>query len=166
MDWTVTALVAAGAAALGGLVTVLAARLARARSRRAVEPVRSKIEEHLQAISGTLDRLESRVARATTRRRDDLGAILDLRALLGQIVAEAAALTGASAAAIRVDGPGDGPLVASVGPSDGAALLEATLGPPDARPFRALTIDWTYGPGGDGVEDAYGSALVVPIVED
>jgi diguanylate cyclase (GGDEF)-like protein len=38
------------------------------------------------------------------------------------------------------------------------------LGPPDARPFRALTIDWAYG-ALENEAEAYKSALVVPIDE-
>ena len=56
--------------------------------------------------------------------------------------------------------------MASFGTSDGAALLETALGPPDARPFRALTINWTYGPSAEDDAEAYSSALVVPVVED
>jgi diguanylate cyclase (GGDEF)-like protein len=81
-------------------------------------------------------------------------------------VAQASALTGAQAVAIRVEGPGGDPAVASFGTNDGAALLETALGPPDARPFRALTINWTYGPTADDDAEAYSSALVVPVVED
>jgi diguanylate cyclase (GGDEF)-like protein len=57
-------------------------------------------------------------------------------------------------------------VVASYGTSDGAALLETALGPPDARPFRALTINWTYGPAAEDQEGAFSSALVVPVVEE
>jgi diguanylate cyclase (GGDEF)-like protein len=57
-------------------------------------------------------------------------------------------------------------MVASFGTGNGAELLEATLVPPDARPFRALTLSWTYGPGIEGEEAAYRSALVVPILEN
>ena len=56
--------------------------------------------------------------------------------------------------------------MASFGTSDGAALLETALGPPDARPFRALTINWTYGPASEDEEGAFSSALVVPVVEE
>jgi diguanylate cyclase (GGDEF)-like protein len=58
------------------------------------------------------------------------------------------------------------PAIASFGTGDGAALLEASLGPPDSRPFRALTLNWNYPPALEGEEVAYRSGLVVPIVED
>jgi len=46
-------------------------------------------------------------------------------------------------------------------------MLAVVHGPPDARPFRALAMNWTYGPALEGeAETAFRSALVVPIVED
>jgi diguanylate cyclase (GGDEF)-like protein len=56
--------------------------------------------------------------------------------------------------------------MASFGTGDGGALLEAALGPPDGRPYRALTLNWSYPPSLEGDEVAYRSALIVPIVED
>jgi diguanylate cyclase (GGDEF)-like protein len=166
MDAMVTALVAACAAALGAFAAAVATRLSRLRSERGLEPVRTRIDQHVRAISGSLERITaSMAATAAERRADTLELALDLDELLDQIVTEAAARTGAQAVAIRVQGAGGTPVVASVGTSDGAALLETALGPPDARPFRALTINWTYGPAVDD-DDAYSSALVVPVVEE
>jgi diguanylate cyclase (GGDEF)-like protein len=161
-----TALAAAAAAALGVLATVLATRLLRARGERRAEPVRRQIDEHLAAIAATVDRVAALAASASARRRPELELSLDLETLLEQLVAEALALTGAQAVAVRVSGPAGAPVVASVGTGDGADLLETALGPPDARPFRALTINWTYGPAAEEDENAYSSALVVPVVED
>jgi diguanylate cyclase (GGDEF)-like protein len=162
----VTALVAAAAALLGIGLTLLVTRLSRARADRQLEPVRERIRDHVQAISQSLERMAELAAEATAKRRDELELNLDLGALLEQLVAEASRVTGAQAVAVRVEGPGGTPVVASSGTSDGAALLETALGPPDARPFRALTINWTYGPAVEDQEDAYRSALVVPVIED
>jgi diguanylate cyclase (GGDEF)-like protein len=162
----VTVLVAASAAVLGVVVAVLVTRLLRTRAERRLHPVRARIDEHVQAISRSLERVAALAANVATERRDELDLELDLEGLLEHVVQKAAALTGAQAVAIRVEGAGGTPVVASVGASDGTALLETALGPPDARPFRALTISWTYGPAVDEGEDAYSSALVVPVVEE
>ena len=161
----VTALVAGSAAVLGILLTAVATRLFRARSGRRLDPVRARIDEHVDAIGEILDRVGERMAAAATSHRDELELSFDLESLLEQIVVRAASLTGAQAVAIRVQGPGGEPVVSSFGTSDGAGLLETALGPPDERPFRALTINWTYGPAAEEAEDAYSSALVVPVVE-
>jgi diguanylate cyclase (GGDEF)-like protein len=161
----VITLAAGSAAVLGAASAMVATRLSRARSERRLEPVRERIDEHVAAIGAALDRVAERIADAGARRRDELDLTLDLDALLEQVVVRAAALTGAQAVAIRVQGAAGEPVVSSFGTSDGAGLLETALGPPDERPFRALTINWTYGPAAEEAEDAYSSALVVPVVE-
>jgi diguanylate cyclase (GGDEF)-like protein len=163
-----TALVAASAAVLGALAMLAAARFRRGRARRRLDPTLARIDEHVHAISATLEHVALLAAsRAPAApRREELELILDFDGLLEQLVAQASALTGAQAVAVRVAGPGGAPVVASFGTNDGAALLETALGPPDARPFRALTINWTYGPAAEDDAEAYSSALVVPVVED
>ena len=160
----VIVLVAAAAAVLGVVATLVAMRVARAHSRGRLAPTRARIDDHLRAISDTLDHV-ARLAATAEPGREGLEPNLDLDSLLEQIASEAAAVTGAQAVAIRVEGPDGAPVVASFGTSDGAALLETALGPPDARPFRALTINWTYGPAAEE-EAAFSSALVVPVVEE
>lgn len=162
----VTVLVAASAAVLGVVVAVLVTRLLRAGAERRRQPVRARIDEHVQAITRSLERVAALAANVATQRGVELDLELELDALLEQVVAKAAELTGAQAVAIRVEGAGGTPVVASFGASDGTALLETALGPPDARPFRALTISWTYGPAVEDAESAYSSALVVPVVEE
>ena len=162
----VTAVVAASAVVLGIAVTVLAARFARARSDRRFESVLLRVDGQMEAISQSLQRVVARSTEARQRRVGELELTLNFGELLEQLVAEAAVQSGAQAVAIRVEGPGKTPVVASVGAEDGAALLEGALGPPDARPYRALTMSWTYGPGREGDADGYSSALVVPIVEE
>ena len=162
----VTALVAASAVVLGVVATLVATGVARARSQRRLAPTRARIDEHLGAIAETLDRVAELAAATTVRQPDEVVLSLDLDKLLEQLVSEAARVTGAQAVAARVEGPGGAPVVASFGTSDGAALLETALGPPDARPFRALTINWTYGPASEDEEGGFSSALVVPVVEE
>lgn len=162
----VTAVVAASAVVLGIAVTVLAARFVRARSDRRFESVLLRVDGQMEAISQSLQRVVERSTEVRQGRVGELELTLNFGELLGQLVAEAAVQSGAQAVAIRVEGPGKTPVVASVGAEDGAALLEGALGPPDARPYLALTMNWTYGPAREGDAGGYSSALVVPIVEE
>ncbi|MBM2821741.1 MAG: hypothetical protein HW413_487 [Thermoleophilia bacterium] len=162
----VTAVVAAAAVAAVLVVAVVLARFTSARSQRRFETVVGQLDLHMEAISLNLQRAVERSDEARERGLGDLGLTLDLRELLQRLAEEAATRTGAQAATVRVRGPADMPAIASFGTGDGAALLEATLGPPDSRPFRALTLNWTYPPALEGEEVAYRSGLVVPIVED
>ena len=134
----VTVLVAAAAAVLGVVATLVAMRFVRARSQRRLAPTRTRVDEHLRAISDTLDRVAALAATATERGREELDPSLDLDSLLEQLVSEAAAVTGAQAVAIRVEGPGGEPVVASYGTSDGAALLETAKS--DAKKMGALRL--------------------------
>ena len=140
----VIAVVAAAAVAAVLVAAVLLVRLAGARSQRRFEAVVGQLDLHMEAISRNLQRAVERSDDARGRGLGDLGLTLDLGDLLQRLAEEAATRTGAQAATVRVRGPGEMPATASFGTADGAALLEATLGPPDARPFRALTLNWTY----------------------
>ena len=64
---------------------------------------------------------------------------------------------------LRVEGPGGRPVVASLGPRVDTELLERAFGPPDARPFRAATTDWTYRASDEAEEALFHSALVTPL---
>ena len=156
----VTAVVAATAVAAVLVVAVILARWAGARSQRRFETVVGQLDRHMEAISQNLQRAVERSDDARGRGLGDLGLTLDLRELLQRLAEEAATRTGAQAATVRVNGPGDMPAIASFGTGDGAALLEASLGPPDSRPFRALTLNWNYPPALEGEEVAYRSGLV------
>lgn len=162
----VTAVVAAAAAVALVVLAVIAVRLAAARSDRRFEAVVGQLDQHMEAISNNLRRAVERSEDPRARGMGDLGLTLDLGELLERLAEEAVVRTGAQAAAIRVQGPMQTPAIASFGTGDGAALLEATLTPPDSRPFRALTLNWLYSPAFEGEEAAYRSALVVPILED
>jgi diguanylate cyclase (GGDEF)-like protein len=163
----VTAVVAAAAvAAVLVVAAALMARWAGARSQRRFEAVVGQLDVHMEAISQNLQRAVERSDDARGRSLGDFGLTLDLADLLQRLVEEAATRTGAQAATVRVRGAGEMSAVASFGTGDGAALLEASLGPPDARPFRALTLNWTYGQALEGDDVSYRSGLVVPIIED
>lgn len=159
-----TAVVAAAVAVAILVVAVISVRLVSVRSDRRFATVVAQLDQHMEAISKNLQRAVERSHDARAQGVGDLGLTLDLGELLERLAEEAVARTGAQAAAVRVQGPGQMPMVASFGTGNGAELLEATLVPPDSRPFRALTLSWTYGPGIEG-EEAYRSALVVPILE-
>jgi diguanylate cyclase (GGDEF)-like protein len=160
-----TAVVAAVAAVAVVGALVGAARWSSARSQRRFESVVHQLDRHMEAISLNLERAVER-SEETRRGVDELGLTLDLGELLRRLAEEAARRTGAQAATIRVRGPAGLPVIASFGTGDGAELLEAALGPPDGRPFRALTLNWTYPPSLEGADAAFRSALVVPVLED
>jgi diguanylate cyclase (GGDEF)-like protein len=161
-----TAVVAVGAALAVIAAAVVTVHWASARSQRRFQAVVSQLDRHMEAISLNLERA---VERSEDRQRygtGELGLTLDLAELLHRLAEEAVRRTGAQAATVRVDGPGGLPAIASFGTGDGAALLESALGPPDGRPFRALTLSWTYPPALNGEDSGFRSGLVVPIVED
>ncbi len=162
----VTAVVAAAAVAVVLVVAVLVARQAGARSQRRFEAVVDQLDGHMQAISQNLQRAVERSDDARERGLGELALTLELDDLLQRLVEEAADRTGAQAATVRVRGPGEMPAVASFGTGDGAELLESALGPPDARPFRALTMNWMYPQALEGDDAAYRSGLIVPILEE
>jgi diguanylate cyclase (GGDEF)-like protein len=148
------------------LAVGLVARWLSARSQRRFQDVVSQLDRHMEAISVNLERAVERSEDTRRRGPGELGLTLDLGELLRRLVEEAAARTGAQAATVRVSGPADMPAIASFGTGNGATLLEAALGPPDGRPFRALTLNWAYPPTLEGGDVAFRSGLVVPIIED
>ncbi len=162
----VTLAVAGAAAALGACAALGVVRIGRGRANARAEALLAEVDRDLRAISERLEDVVSRAEAARASSGGAFGVMLDFDELVDRLVSEAAARTGADAVALRVDGPGGDPVVAAFGAEDGEALLGAALGPPDARPFRALTINWTQGPGPDGAGGAYESAIVVPIAED
>ena len=91
-----------------------------------------------------------------------LALTLDFDQLVDELVAEAAARTGADAVVLRVEGPGGRPIVASLGSGVEAELLDRSFGPPGDRRFETAAIDWTYSPAGDSEDVRYQSALVTP----
>lgn len=161
-----TAVIAAAGAVAILLTAVIAVRIMNARSQRRFETVVAQLDQHMEAISTHLQHAVERSEDARGHGIGELGLTLDLTELLQRLAEEAATRAGAQAATVRVRGPGELPAMASFGTGDGGALLEAALGPPDGRPYRALTLNWAYPPALEGDEVAYRSALIVPIVED
>jgi diguanylate cyclase (GGDEF)-like protein len=161
---TAVVVAVAAVAALGALV--LAVRWSNARSERRFESVVRQLDEHMAAISLNLERAVERSEDTRRHGTGELSLTLDLADLLRRLVEEAARRTGAQAATVRVRGAADLPAIASFGTGDGSALHDATLGPPDGRPFRAVTLGWAYPPSLEGEDVAFRSALVVPLLED
>jgi diguanylate cyclase (GGDEF)-like protein len=158
----VTGVVAACAVILACAAILRAYRRARVRSDRRLEAALLEIDGHLKAISTSVAEAIDRFADARSE-GPQLFLTLDFDELVDSLVAEAAARTGADAVALRVDGPGGRPIVASLGPDVDTELLERTFGPPDARPFRAATTDWTYAASEEPGEARFHTTLVTPL---
>jgi GAF domain-containing protein len=161
----IVAIAASLAAGIVAASTVINRR-ARLQSRRRLETVIQELDEGLGGIAAALARALERSEKGVEARGAGLGLTLDLDELLLSLAKEAPARAGAQAAAVRVSGPGDAPAVGYFGAEEAAQLLEATLRPPDRRPFRALTINWSFPTSLDAEPDTFRSALVVPVVED
>jgi GAF domain-containing protein len=160
------AVVAAGAV---GFAAILLARLDRARARGRLEAVITELDASLGAVARTLEAALERAEANGGRGHGGLGLTLDLDEMLMRLAREAASRTGAKAAAVRVRGPTDDPAVAAFGTDEAVALLDTTLRSAEGRPFRAVTINWTFPPEEPEVEpeiEPFRSALVVPLVED
>jgi len=164
VDSTIVTAVIGACVAVLGFVVLLVLRGRRARSDERFEAVLGQLDRHMGAISQSLERVVERSAAARARGVDDLELTVDLAELLRRIAIEAATRTHAEAAAVHIQGAGGAPMMASFGADDRAQPLEAPLAHA-AGPFRAVTINWTYRPGGEGETDPFASALVVPIVE-
>jgi diguanylate cyclase (GGDEF)-like protein len=167
VDSTETALAAISAslAVLAVALAALVARGRRIRSEQRFETVLGRLDHHLDTISHSLQRVVERSAGARARGVDELELTIEFDELLRRIATEAAARTGAEAAAIHVRGPGGVPRSAAFGAGARAQPLEAPL-TQAAGPFRAVTINWSYRPGSEQDLDPFSSALVVPITEE
>jgi diguanylate cyclase (GGDEF)-like protein len=159
----VTAVVAACAVVLACGLTLLVVRRSRAASERRLKAVLAKIDGHLEAISSSVVQSIDRVVAARSEQPEP-ALTLDFDALVDSLVAEVAVRTGADAVVLRLEGPGGRPLVATLGAGTDTELSERAVSPPDARPFRAATIDWTYSPTGEPDDELFHSALVAPLV--
>jgi GGDEF domain-containing protein len=156
-----TAVVAACALLVAG-VLAFALRLAHVRANRQAEAILRNVDGHLSAISTSVAKAIDRLVDA---QRDRPAALLtlDFDALVDGLVAEAAARTGADAVVLRVEGPGGRPIVAALGDDAGAEPFGQALAPPDARPFRAATIEWAYTSVEEPDTRLFRSALVTPL---
>ena len=157
----VTAVVATCALVVVGML-VLALRLTHVRANRQAEAVLRNVDGHLAGISASVAQAIDRLVAARGDRPAAL-LTLDFDALVDALVAEAAARTDADAVVLRVEGPGGRPVVASLGHEADAEPLEQALVPPDARPFRAATIEWAYASVDEPDERVFRSALITPL---
>ena len=157
----VTAVVAACAVLVAGGLVLLALRRARAQSEQRLDQILGHLDAHLEAMSQNVARAVDAVA-ASSSQRPLLALTLDFDELVDQLVAETAARTGADAVVLRVEGPGERPVVASVGGGVAAELLDRPLGPPGDRRFESAAIDWTYSPAGEPEDVPFQSALITP----
>ena len=158
----VTAVVAACAVVLA-CVLLLALRRSRAASERHLAAVLERIDGHLEAISSSVVHAIDRVVAARSEHPEPAPS-LDFDALVDDLVAEVAVQTGADAVVLRLEGPGGRPVVATLGAGTETELSQRSVAPPDAKPFRAATIDWTYSPAGEPDDELFHSALVAPLV--
>ena len=157
----VIAVVAACAVLAAGVLAVLAVHRSRRESERKLELVFERVSSHLEAISTSVEQAVARMVDAQRERSQPLS--LDFDALVDALVAEAAARTGADAVVLRVEGPGGRLVLASLGAGTESELAERAFAPPDARPFRAATIDWTYSASGEADDEGFRSAIVAPL---
>lgn len=142
-------------------LALVAVRRSRQDAQRRLEAVLGRIGSHLDAISASVEASVQRVVTAQAERLHPL--TLDFDALVEEIVAEAAARTGADAVVLRVEGPGGRPVIAASGTTARGDLVDRTLAPLDAPPFHAATIDWTYSASGEPDDEQFHSALVAPL---
>lgn len=159
----VTAVVAACAVVVACASTLFVLRRSRAASERRLEAVLEKIDGHLGAISSSVVQAVDRVVAARSEPPEPVPT-LDFDVLVDNLVADVAVRTGADAVVLRLEGPRGRPVVATLGAGTETELSERAVAPPDARPFRAATIDWTYSATGEPDDDLFHSALVAPLV--
>jgi diguanylate cyclase (GGDEF)-like protein len=157
----VIGVVAACAVLVACGLAIYAVRRSRQDAERRLQLVLERLGSHLDAISAGVERSVERIVATQSERHRPL--TLDFDALVEEIVAETSARTGADAVILRVEGPGGRPVIASVGSGVDSELVERTLAPSAAPPFRAATIDWTYSPSGDADDERFRSALVAPL---
>ncbi|MGH3128324.1 MAG: diguanylate cyclase domain-containing protein [Gaiellaceae bacterium] len=157
----VIGVVAACAVLVACGLAVYAVRRSRQDAERRLELVLDRLASHLDTIAAGVEQSVERVVAAQRQRLQPL--TLDFDALIDEVVAEAAARTGAEAVVLRVEGPGGRPVIATAGSHAGDDLAERTLAPFGARSFRAATIDWTYSPSGEPDDEPFHSAVVAPL---
>jgi GAF domain-containing protein len=144
----------------------IVARGTRLRFERRLEAAARELDELMRAISERLAWTMERLLEIRNESGAGFGSSLNLDDVLHGLATEAAARTHAQASAVRITGPEETITVASHGGGSVSPLLETTLRPPDHRPFRALTVNWTFPAALDGEPESFRSALIVPIVED
>ena len=156
--------VAAALALLTAVGALLVAWSSRRRSRQRLGDLVAELDHLLTDLTERL-RLALEPLVAQEPEGTALWLAFDLDELLARLAQEAAERTGADAAAAQVRGADTQQSTGTFGSERAARLLASTF-PSADRPFRAMTIDWSYPPVVDADEDVFRSAVVVPIVED
>ena len=140
---------AASLALLAALVTLVVVLRGRRSSYAAVEQLLGESLERTESLHSDLaDAVES--AQAETKRARELGEIgatIDLDAVLTLTLEAAGAFEGVDAGMIRLPGLDDAslqPLFATIGMSADEAARQPVGGPPDGQPARAVRIAYSY----------------------
>lgn len=147
------------------VVSALLSRRALARSRARFARSVGELDRSLAAVSESLGRALEAAGAEHRAASAELGLVLDLDELLALLAREAAGRAGTDAAAVRVEGPANEPAVGVFGSDRAEALLESASRAAGERPFRSLTVDWTFPPLLETREDVFRSALLVPVLE-
>ena len=166
--------IALGAAGLAiALAIILVAVLMRAR-KPGREEVQQLVDESLAGAEARLSELSLALARAHQEGRrarvfGEIGATIDLDAVLTRTLEAAGALPGVECAMLVIltsEGSGE-PIVATIGMSVEEAASQPMGGPPDGRPARAMRVAYTYTQEeaeGDG--DPIRGGLAVPLRDE
>jgi diguanylate cyclase (GGDEF)-like protein len=141
---------AIGAASLA-LVAALVVLLVVVRGRRSsyaeVEQLLRDSLERTEGLQGDLAAALEEARTETHRARElgEIGATIDLDAVLTRTLEATGAFTGVDAGLIRLPGADGGdPLVATLGMTTDEAARQPVAGPPGGQPARAVRIGYTY----------------------
>ena len=167
----VIGIVAGGATALGALLLVGLARARRlatsgssAPMTEVVQNLNSRIEEMGRELSDALER-----AREETRRSRALGELagsIDLEDVLRRTLDAAAAIPGADAAIVTVQGSNGDPVTLSVGLSE-QEVQDHSIGHPEpGRRVRSMTMAFAPKEGPEGAAPSVSVGLAVPVVAE
>ena len=162
----VIAIVAVVAASATVVVSILLSRRATLGAERLIDSVRGELDVALQELAGDLKRGVERSQRAHARGTGELALILSLDELLARLCERATDETGGDAAAVRVRGPDDAFATGALGVADAESLLEAVVPATGRRRYRTVSVSWALPATADPDGETFGSALVVPVVED
>jgi diguanylate cyclase (GGDEF)-like protein len=160
------------AAALGGcilLLLLLLALVGRRTGRRAdervgavVQTLEKRMDELARELAGAVERAEEEGRRS--RFLGEIAGSIDMDEVLARTLEAGTRLDGVDAALIRLEGMEGVPTVAAHGLSaDGA---EASAGPPDGSPARAIEVSYHYGPEAENGHPLIHGGLAVPLEEN
>jgi diguanylate cyclase (GGDEF)-like protein len=140
--------IGAGSLALvAALVVLLVVVRGRRSSYTEVERLLRDSLERTEGLRGDLAEALEEARTETHRARElgEIGATIDLDAVLTRTLEATGAFTGVDAGLIRLPGADGGdPLVATLGMTTDEAARQPVAGPPGGRPARAVRIGYTY----------------------